>query len=304
MKSLLLIIVLLMSKNMFSQIHCNLEIFDLESQSRNIIFSDTTHFEAPNWSPDGKFLIFNSNGLLFRFDLQSKTKEHIPTGHLKTLNNDDGFSPDGTQIAISAYDPPEDAEIPEENWLTPKIYTIPVTGGEPNLITKKAPSFWHGWSPNGNTLVFTGRRHNDFNIYAIDVRGTKETELTSSSGLDDGSEYSPNGKYIYYNSMKSGKMELWRMKADDSTKEQLTNDTYSNWFPHPSPDGKYVVYIAYLEDQGADHPAMKNVALRLFNLNDQRVKTLCEFTGGQGTINVPSWSPDGKKFAFVSYDYL
>ena len=97
-------------------------------------------------------------------------------------------------------------------------------------------------------------------------------------------------------------MELWRMKADGSTKEQLTNDTYSNWFPHPSPDGKYLIYMAYLEDQGADHPAMKNVALRLFNLNDQSVKTLCAFVGGQGTINVPSWSPDGKKFAFVSYE--
>ncbi|MFH6771839.1 TolB family protein [Gaetbulibacter aestuarii] len=289
---------------MFSQILSTLEVFHLETGEREIIYNDTTHFEAPNWSPDGSFLIFNSEGRLYRFDLETKTKDLIDTGHLNTLNNDHGFSPDGSEIVISAYNPPEDAEIPEQNWLTSKIYTLPVTGGLPKLITKNYPSFWHGWSPDGKTLAFTGRRQGDFNIYTIDINSKEEIQLTSAPGLDDGPEYSPNGKYIYYNSMQSGKMELWRMNSDGDNKLQLTNDSFSNWFPHPSPEGNSLVYIAYLEDQGADHPPMKNVALRLFNLKDKSIKTLCEFIGGQGSINVPSWSPDGKKFAFVSYKFM
>ncbi len=156
--------------------------------------------------------------------------------------------------------------------------------------------------PKSDAVVYTARRNNNYDIYRISIQGGEEERLTNSPGLDDGPEYSPDGKYIYYNSMQSGTMEIWRMKADGSEKEQLTNDAYSNWFAHPSPDGKYFVFISYPEDQGDRHPAMKAVSLRLYDLNTKEIKSLCIFTGGQGTINVPSWSPDSKHFAFVSYE--
>jgi len=150
-------------------------------------------------------------------------------------------------------------------------------------------------------VVYTALRNGTYDIYQIALNDSTEVQLTNAPGLDDGPEYSPDGMYIYYNSFQSGVMELWRMRPDGADKEQLTDDAYSNWFPHPSPDGKYLVFISYMEDQGQNHPALKKVALRLYNLQDKTIKTLCSFTGGQGTINVPSWSPDSKKFAFVSY---
>ena len=278
----------------------SLEIFDLETKSRSVIYSEEDHFEAPNWSRDGKYLLFNKNGKLHKLDLDTKETTLIPTGFADQLNNDHGISPDGTMLVIS------DNGLPPEEYAYvgdtgSRIYTLPITGGIPQLVTPKAPSYWHGWSPDGSTLVYVAQRGGDYNIYAIDVNGGEEIQLTFEKGLDDGPDFSPDGNYIYYNSMQSGKMEIWRMSLYGSDQVQMTEDDYSNWFPHPSPDGKHLVYLAYLEQQGDLHPPMKDVALRLFRLEDGYIETLCRFTGGQGTINVPSWSPDSKRFAFVSY---
>ncbi|NHF60263.1 transporter [Flavobacteriaceae bacterium TP-CH-4] len=273
-----------------------LEVFDLETRKRTVILRENTHFEAPNWSKDGQYFIINQEGGLYTVSLDGKTKKVLPTGTLSRCNNDHGISFDGNTLAISNND-----TINGNASGNSRIYTMPISGGTPKRITPMAPSYWHGWSPDGKTLVYTARRNGHWDIYSIPSEGGKEMRLTDSPGLDDGPEYSPDGKYIYYNSMQSGTMEIWRMWADGSNQEQLTKDAYSNWFAHPSPNGNQFVYIAYLEDQGDRHPPMKQVALRLYDLEDGTIQTLCEFTGGQGTINVPSWSPDGKRFAFVSY---
>ncbi|MEM7380096.1 MAG: transporter [Bacteroidota bacterium] len=279
------------------QLTSKLEIYDVSTGTREIIYEEKGHFEAPNWSTDGNYLIFNQEGLLYKLPLQNPKKELIPTGQADRCNNDHGISPDGKTLAISNND-----RIEGVSGGTSRIYTAPIEGGEPSLVTPDYPSYWHGWSPDGKYLVYTARRNGDYDIYRIPASGGKETRLTTVPGLDDGPEYSPDGKYIYYNSMESGKMEIWRMNPDGGQKEQLTRDSYSNWFAHPSPTEEHFVYIAYLKDQGDRHPAMKEVALRLFNLKTKEIQTLCSFTGGQGTINVPSWSPDGKRFAFVSYE--
>lgn len=273
-----------------------LETYDITTNKRSLIREEKGHFEAPNWSTDGRYFIINQDGLLYKISDDGNEKELIPSGVAQQCNNDHGISPDGAFLAISNND-----VLSGATGGTSRIYVLPVKGGEPKLITKKMPSYWHGWSPDGKKVVYTAMRNDTYDIYQITLNDTTEIQLTNAPGLDDGPEYSPDGEYIYYNSFQSGIMELWRMRNDGTDKKQLTNDAYSNWFPHPSPDGKHLVFLSYLEDQGQGHPALKKVSLRLYNLKNNSITTLCTFTGGQGTINVPSWSPDSRKFAFVSY---
>jgi len=196
---------------------------------------------------------------------------------------------------------------PEEAWLASRVYRVPVTGvpnggPTPVRVTPEAPSFWHGWSPDGRTLAYVGRRGGEWDVYTIPAAGGAERRLTTCPGLDDGPDYAPGGEWIYYNSVCSGTMQIWRVRPDGRGAEQLTRDAYSNWFPHPSPDGRWVVYLAYLEDQGDRHPFGRQVKLRLMDRRDGSVRDLtAPFFGGQGTLNVPSWSPDGRRVAFVAY---
>lgn len=240
--------------------------------------------------------MINSGGQLFRLELSHPRRlEKVETGFATRINNDHGISPDGRSLVIS--------NEPTEDWQTSSVYLLPITGGTPKQITTKAPSFWHGWSPDGKTLAFVGRRDDEFDIYTISVDGGDERRVTTCKGLDDGPDYSPDGAFIYYNSFCSGKMQIWRMRPDGSQAEQLTHDEFADWFPHPSPDGRWVVFLSFLEDQGQNHPFGKQVKLRLMDLRDRSVRDLTPpFFGGQGTINVPSWSPDSRRVAFVSFE--
>ena len=145
-----------------------------------------------------------------------------------------------------------------------------------------------------------GERSGEFDIYSISTTGGAETRLTTAKGLDDGPEYSPDGQYIYFNSERTGKMDIYRMRPDGSEQEPVTSDEYNNWFPHLSPDGTQMVMLSYEKDVKG-HPENKDVMLRLMSLKDKKITVLTKLFGGQGTINVPSWSPDGSKLAFVSY---
>jgi TolB protein len=195
-----------------------------------------------------------------------------------------------------------DRNHPSTKSYKPSIYIVPIRGGEPRVITKEVPSYWHGWSPDGQTLAYCAERNGNFDVYTISVNGGEEKRLTFTEGLDDGPDYTPDGKYIYFNSYRSGHMHIWRMGVDGSNPEQITFDENSNWFPHPSPDNNWVVYIAYLSDEKEDHLFGKTVQLKLINRKTREIKDLTQpFFGGQGTINVPSWSPDSSKMAFVSY---
>lgn len=261
------------------------------------VYSINKHFEAPNWHPDN-YLILNSYGKLYTLNLETKSINHLNTGFATANNNDHGISPDKKWLAISH----NDRTDPSPKTYKSAIYIVPIEGGEPRRVTTEVMSFWHGWSPDGKTLAYTGERNGNFDIYTISTIGGKEKRLTDAEGLDDGPDYSPDGKHIFINSFRTGKMQIWRMEADGSNPEQLTFDDYSNWFAHPSPDGKWIAYIAYIENQAQGHPFGKAVKLRLMNLEKREIKDLTPvFFGGQGTINVPSWSPDSQKIAFVSY---
>ena len=273
-----------------------LQTVDVSSGRIDTVYREIRHFEAPNWSPDGRFFLLNSDGRLYRLNVGTARLDPLPIDFATPrMNNDHGISPDGKSLVVS--------HEPTEDWLTSSVYLVPITGGTPKQITTKAPSFWHGWSPDGTTLAYVGRRDGEFDIYTISVSGGEEKRLTTCRGLDDGPDYAPDGAFIYYNSFCSGRMQLWRMRRDGSGAEQLTRDAYSNWFPHPSPDGRWIVFLSYLEDQGQDHPFGRQVKLRLMDLRDRSVRDLTStFFGGQGTINVPSWSPDSRRVAFVSFE--
>ncbi|PYU53051.1 MAG: hypothetical protein DMG48_02075 [Acidobacteria bacterium] len=274
-----------------STLYSTLEIINVASTDRRAIYVAPERFEAPNWMPDGKNLLFNRNGRIEKIPVTGGIPQVLATGFATRCNNDHGISPDGTQLAIS------DNSQEEHRSL---VYIVPISGGAPRRITQKSPSYWHGWSPDGKTLAFVGERNGDFDIYAIPVAGGEEKQLTTAKGLDDGPEYSPDGKYIYFNSERTGRMQIWRMRADGSEQEQITFGEENDWFPHLSPDGEKMVFLTY-DASVKGHPENKDVMLRMMTLRDKKITVLAKLFGGQGTMNVPSWSPDGKQFAFVSY---
>ncbi|HTE33867.1 MAG TPA: hypothetical protein VK666_25975 [Chryseolinea sp.] len=277
-------------------IGCRLEVMTVFDGKRKVIHEEAGRFEAPNWMPDGKNLIINKDGSLFKIPVTGGELEMINTGDVKRNNNDHGISFDGKWLAISSH---RDG-MPGGGST---VYIVPIGGGTPKQLTEKTPSYWHGWAPNNKEVVFVGQRDGkNYDIYKMAVNGGAELKLTSIKGTHvDGPEYSPDGKFIYYNGNQSGTMQIWRMKPDGSAAEQLTFDEHNNWFPHISPDGKWMVFISFPPTIPVDgHPSYKRVTLNLMPVNGGAPKVIAYLYGGQGTINVPSWSPDSKSIAFVS----
>jgi TolB protein len=272
-------------------VESTLETLNIETGVRSIVHRAKQHFEAPNWSRDGKYFIFNSGGKIYTLPASGGTPQLVNTSFAMKCNNDHGISWDGKDLVISHH--------ADDNKSL--IYIVPITGGEPRLVTTKGPSYWHGISPDNKTLAYCAERNGEYDVYTIASIGGKEKRLTSTPGLDDGPEYSPDGKCIYFNSVRTGQMKIWRMKPDGSEQVQFTpTDEYGDWFAHPSPDNKWIIFVSY--DKSVEgHPANKNVVLRLMPTAGGEIKIIANLFGGQGTINVHSWSPDSKQFAFVSY---
>jgi TolB protein len=282
----------------------HLEILNVFTGKLELVHSSPEQFEAPNWIPggNGRTLIVNvsgpgpNKGRLKTFDLVTKTVAPLDTGSIVRNNNDHVLTFDGTRLGISS----------GEDDGRSVIYTLPVSGGTPKRITPKSPSYLHGWSPDNKWLVYTGGRKqadgtDKYDIYKIPSDGGDEIRLTDSPGLNDGPEFSPDGQWIYFNSTRSGLMQLWRMRPDGSQQEMVTDDEFNNWFPHISPDGKWIVFISYGQDvRPEDHPYYKHCYIRLMPATGGKPRVVAYVFGGQGTINVPSWSPDCARIAFVS----
>jgi TolB protein len=275
-------------------LYSTLETQTMNSTDRRVVFVTPSRIEAPNWLRDGATLLYNAGGKLYRIPATGGKPSVVDTGFAIRCNNDHGISPDGKMLVISDQ---------SQGDRKSRIYTLPVEGGLPKLVTTKGPSYWHGWSPDGKTLTYCAERNGEFDVYTIPVDGGDETRLTTAKGLDDGPEYSPDGKFIYFNSDRTGQMHLWRMTADGKDQTQLTNDDFNNWFPHPSPDGRMLVFLSF-EKQVKGHPENQHVTLRRLTLANQKIDVLGRFFGGQGTINVPCFSPDSRRIAFVSYQMI
>ena len=269
------------------------EVLDVASGHREVVYSSPKSLQAPNWRPDSNSLVYNSDGQMFNLDLSTRQPTLLPTGDVQNNNNDHVLSFDGKMLGLSSGVDKLGGSI---------VYTVPSAGGTPRQVTPSGPSYLHGWSPDGQSLVFTGQRNNDFDIYRVPAGGGPEIRLTTAPGLDDGPEYTPDGQYIYFNSNRTGTMQLWRMKPDGSQQEAVTTGEFQDWFPHISPDGKWIAFLSFLKEEvpATDHPFYKHVYLRLLPIAGGQPKVIAYVYGGQGSMNTPSWSPDSKRIAFVS----
>jgi sugar lactone lactonase YvrE/regulation of enolase protein 1 (concanavalin A-like superfamily) len=272
-----------------------MEILDVDTGKRTAVFHSPRPIQAPNWTRDGRFLVYNVDGLISRFELATGKTSRLETGFATANNNDHVLSFDGKRLGISHHSAADGDES--------IVYVLPAYGGRPKRVTPKGPSYLHSWSPDGRFLVYTGGRSENYDIYKIPVKGGDEVRLTDTPGLDDGPEYSPDGRSIYFNSSRTGDMRIWRMAADGSGQEPITAGVFHDWFPHISPDGRRIVFLSFQKDVAADdHPFYKQVYIRMMPAagGPDEPKVIAYVYGGQGTINVPSWSPDSTKIAFVS----
>jgi TolB protein len=275
----------------------SLETIDPAQRRATIVYAARANVQAPNWTRDGSALIFNQDGRLYTVTADGKSApQALDTGNATGCNGSHGLSPDGKWLAITCTTPGSPGN---------RVYVIPAAGGTPRMVTANPDSYFHSWSPDGKTVLFvrpgSGPQKGTLNIYAIAAAGGAETALTTGTGVNDDPDFSADGQFIYFNTDRWGGMQIARMHSDGSQVEQMTSDTMHNWTPHPSPDGKYVVFLSY-GPEVTTHAANKDILLRELSLSDGKTRVVRRLVGGSGTMNVPNWSPDSKRFAFVAYD--
>ncbi|WP_237706711.1 TolB family protein [Kribbella flavida] len=249
--------------------------------------------EAPNWTPDGEWLVVNGDGKLFRVAVTGGELQEIPLGGVPPVNNDHVLSPDGATVYVSA----EDGHL------------YAVSAGVARRVSNDRGEgfkhYLHGVSPDGRTLAYIGMdRRGITNVCTVPAAGGDDVQITDDAYAGDGAEYSADGRWIYFNSERAasvpGHAQLFRVPAAGGVPEQLTDDERVNWFPHPAPDGSAVAYVSFPPGT-VGHPAdVADVRIRLLTA-DGGIREVATVFGGQGTMNVPSWSPDSNSFAYVAY---
>jgi len=284
-----------------------ISIYDLQSKSVRVIYTADQVWEAPNWTRDGRYLLANSGGMLYQLRVDGADKaepEKLDVGADVRCNNDHDYTRDGRLLAFSAG---------SRTAPGSEVYIVNADGTDRRQITNTPPSYFHGWSPDGKWLSIVAQRNNNFDLFRIPVTGGSEQRLTSDPAYDDGPDYSPDGKWIYFNSNRAKTWDIWRMPPDgagpgDAKAERVTSDELEDWFPHPSPNGKWIVFLSFPKGT-ENHNDKMDVVFRMIPMPGKKIgkiapQTVLKLYGGQGTINVNSWSPDSKRFAFVSYEPL
>jgi TolB protein len=290
-----------------------ISIYDLKDKSSRTVYEEDQVYEAPNWSHDGKYLLSNSGGRLFRIPVDDSGKpEPVEIDPALRINNDHGPSPDGRMLAFSASSAASRRS---------QVYLANADGSGSHVMETATPAYFHGWSPDGKFLAYVlqhpGRDGGpaNYDIFRVPAAGGDPEQLDSNPGYDDGPDYSRDGKWIYFNSDRSGKWEIWRIPSggagtNDEKAEQVTKDDQENWFPHPSPDGKWLLFLSFPKGTATHDEKLRGTQLRMMPMpgnhltNPPRIHVLTTFFGGQGTVNVNSWSPDSRRFAYVVYEPL
>jgi len=284
-------------------------IYDLGNDStREVMTSDELLFEAPNWMPDGDNLVVNGGGRLFWLpaDAEPPTAAltEIELGGIPEINNDHVVAPDGSTVYVSA----EDGHL----------YAIPLDGSGPRQVSHDRGDFrhyLHGISRDGSTLAYIGLSWDGdrrvTNVYLLPLDGGEDVQLTDDGFQDDGSEFGlgPDGaEWVYFNSERAGgaagHAQLFRMRRDGASVTQLTDDERVNWFPHPSPDGAQLVYVSYPPGTEGHPENIADVRIRLTTATGGAGRDLVTVFGGQGAMNVGSWAPDSRRFAYVTYSEI
>lgn len=275
-----------------------LYVVEVNSNERRLVYeSPRLLFEAPNWTVAGEWLIVNGDGNLYRIPIGGGEPEQLDLGGAPAINNDHVLSPDGSSVYVSANDG--------------HLYAVPLAGGSSRRVSNdRGPGFHHylhGISPDGATLAYIGLENGadgnrTTNVYTIPSAGGTDVQITDDEHADDGSEYSPDGQWIYFNSERAsttpGHAQLFRIAGEKL--EQLTFDDRVNWFPHPSPDGSTVAYVSFPPGTLGHPEDIDDVRVRLLPTGGSP-RDLTTLYGGQGTMNVPSWSPDSSQLAYVAY---
>jgi TolB protein len=269
-----------------------LEVLNLASLDRRVIYRSPGQMESPHFSPDGSQLYFNRGGRIYRLGISSsESPAVVETGLATHCNDDHGVSPDGSQLVIS--------DLTETGKS--RMYLLPIGGGAPKRVDVAEPAYWHSWSPDGRTLAYCAERNGNYDVYTIAIAGGQETRLTTAPGNDNGPDYTADGKEIYFHSERTGRMQIWRMRADGSNQEQVTNDEYYNWFPHPSPDGRWIVFLSTKVAPKTGHPPDGDYLLRLIPAGGGVPHEISRFYGGNGSFNIPCWSRDSSRIAYASF---
>lgn len=279
-------------------------VFDLATRTSRRVYTGDGVWEAPNWSRDGRMLLVNSGGRLFTLPADgSAGPAPLALDASYRCNNDHDWSADGKRLAFSASTP----SSPQS-----QVFVADADGGNPRLVVSAPLSYFHGWSPDGKYLAFVGRRDGkQFDLYRIALDGGTEERLTTHPAHDDGTDYSRDGAWIYFNSERAGGNDIWRMPAEgagpnDERAQRVTSDEWEDWFPHPSPDGRWLIFVSFPAGTKGHNDRMLQVQVRRLPLPGRELtraspEMLATFTGGQGTMNVNSWSPDGRYFAYVTF---
>ncbi len=266
-------------------------VMSLDDLVERVVFTSADRWDCPIWAPDGQSLLCSNGGKLYRLPLAGGSPQEFPTGGVAP-GRDYALTPDGRRLGFSSSD---------------AVFVVPAEGGEPAPILPKKQGYLHGWSPDGKTIFYcAGRNGETMSIYGRLADGGEETRLLTANGWSDSPEASPDGKWIYFTCDKSGKAAIWRMPIagagpGDRLAQQVTNDGYRDWFPHPSPDGQWLLFLSCAGPGKSNIPDKQDVVLRLMPLSGGPIRELVRLTGGQGTINAPCWSADGRSFAYVRY---